>query len=126
MDKASDLLPDYYSFIKGVVDTEDIPLNISRETLQDDKNIKLIAKAIENKIKKELLELLKTDRDKYIEFYKVFGTGIKFGIYNDYGINKDKLVDLLMFYSSREKKLITLKNTLVNCQLYLYVALLEQ
>ena len=109
MDKASDLLPNYYSFIKGVVDTEDIPLNISRETLQDDKNIKLIAKAIESKIKKELLELLKTDRDKYIEFYKIFGTGIKFGIYNDYGVNKDKLVDLLMFYSSKEKKLITLK-----------------
>lgn len=109
MDKASELLPDYYSFIKGVIDTEDIPLNISRETLQDDKNIKLIAKAIESKIKKELLDMLKDDRNKYEEFYKVFGNQIKFGIYNDYGINKDKLVDLLMFYSSEEKKLITLK-----------------
>ena len=109
MDKASDLLPDYYSFIKGVIDTEDIPLNISRETLQDDKNIKLIAKAIENKIKKELLDMLKEDRSKYEEFYKVFGNQLKFGVYNDYGINKDKLVDLLMFYSSKEKKLITLK-----------------
>lgn len=109
MDKASSLLPDYYSFIKGIIDTEDIPLNISRETLQDDKNIKLIAKAIESKIKKELLDMLKDDRNKYEEFYKVFGNQIKFGIYNDYGINKDKLVDLLMFYSSKEKKLITLK-----------------
>lgn len=109
MDKASVLLPDYYSFIKGVIDTEDIPLNISRETLQDDKNIKLIAKAIENKIKKELLDLMKDNREKYEEFYKVFGNQLKFGIYNDYGINKDKLVDLLMFYSSKDKKLITLK-----------------
>lgn len=109
MDKASELLPDYYSFIKGVIDTEDIPLNISRETLQDDKNIKLIAKAIENKIKKELLDLMKDNREKYEEFYKVFGNQLKFGIYNDYGINKDKLVDLLMFYSSKDKKLITLK-----------------
>lgn len=109
MDKASELLPDYYSFIKGVIDTEDIPLNISRETLQDDKNIKLIAKSIEGKIKKELLDMIKEDRNKYEEFYKAFGTGLKFGIYNDYGINKDKIVDLLMFYSSTDKKLITLK-----------------
>ena len=109
MDKASELLPDYYSFIKGVIDTEDIPLNISRETLQDDKNIKLIAKAIESKIKKELLDLMKDNREKYEEFYKVFGNQLKFGIYNDYGINKNKLVDLLMFYSSKDKKLITLK-----------------
>ena len=109
MDKASELLPDYYSFIKGVIDTEDIPLNISRETLQDDKNIKLIAKSIESKIKKELLDMIKEDRNKYEEFYKAFGTGLKFGIYNDYGINKDKIVDLLMFYSSTDKKLITLK-----------------
>jgi len=109
MYKASNLLPDYYSFVKGIIDTEDIPLNISRETLQDDKNIKLIAKAIESKIKKELLDMMKEDRTKYEEFYKVFGTQLKFGIYNDYGINKDKLVDLLMFYSSKEKKLISLK-----------------
>ena len=108
MDKCSDLLPDYFSFVRGVVDTEDIPLNISRETLQENKNIKLIAKSIETKIKKELLELLKDDRSKYEEFYKAFGTGLKFGIYNDYGMNKDKLEDLIMFYSSKEKKLITL------------------
>lgn len=109
MDKASDLLPDYYSFIKGVIDTDDIPLNISRETLQDDRNIKLIAKSIEGKIKKELLDMLNEERDKYEEFYKAFGMQLKFGIYNDYGINKDKLSDLLMFYSSKEKKNITLK-----------------
>lgn len=109
MDKCSDLLPDYFSFVKGVIDTEDIPLNISRETLQDNKNIKLIAKSIESKIKKELLSMLSDERDKYEEFYKAFGMDLKFGIYNDYGINKDKLSDLVMFYSSKDKKLTTLK-----------------
>ena len=109
MDKCSDLLPDYFSFVKGVIDTEDIPLNISRETLQDNKNIKLIAKSIESKIKKELLSMLSDERDKYEEFYKAFGMGLKFGIYNDYGINKDKLSDVVMFYSSKDKKLTTLK-----------------
>ena len=109
MDKCSDLLPDYFSFVKGIIDTEDIPLNISRETLQDNKNIKLIAKSIESKIKKELLSMLSDERDKYEEFYKAFGMGLKFGIYNDYGINKDKLSDLVMFYSSNNKKLTTLK-----------------
>ena len=109
MDKCSDLLPDYFSFVKGVIDTEDIPLNISRETLQDNKNIKLIAKSIESKIKKELLSMLSDERDKYEEFYKAFGMGLKFGIYNDYGINKDKLSDLVMFYSSKDKNLTTLK-----------------
>lgn len=108
MDKCSELLPDYFSFVRGVIDTEDIPLNISRETLQDDKNIKLIAKNIESKVKNELLDLLKNNRDKYLEFYKAFGTQLKFGIYNDYGMHKDKLEDLIMFYSSSEKKLITL------------------
>ena len=108
MDKCSELLPDYFSFVRGVIDTEDIPLNISRETLQDDKNIKLIAKSIETKVKNELLDLLKNNRDKYLEFYKAFGMQLKFGIYNDYGMHKDKLEDLIMFYSSSEKKLITL------------------
>lgn len=108
MDKCSDLLPDYFSFVRGVIDTEDIPLNISRETLQDDKNIKLIAKSIETKVRNELLDLLKNNRDKYLEFYKAFGMQLKFGIYNDYGMHKDKLEDLIMFYSSSEKKLITL------------------
>lgn len=108
MDKCSELLPDYFSFVRGVIDTEDIPLNISRETLQDDKNIKLIAKSIESKVKNELLDLLKNNRDKYLEFYKAFGMQLKFGIYNDYGMHKDKLEDLIMLYSSSEKKLITL------------------
>lgn len=108
MDKCSELLPDYFSFVRGVIDTEDIPLNISRETLQDDKNIKLIAKSIESKVKNELLDLLKNNRDKYLEFYKAFGMQLKFGIYNDCGMHKDKLEDLIMFYSSGDKKLITL------------------
>ena len=108
MDKCSELLPDYFSFVRGVIDTEDIPLNISREALQDDKNIKLIAKSIESKVKNELLDLLKNNRDKYLEFYKAFGMQLKFGIYNDYGMHKDKLEDLIMFYSSGDKKLITL------------------
>lgn len=108
MDKCIELLPDYFSFVRGVIDTEDIPLNISRETLQDDKNIKLIAKSIESKVKNELLDLLKNNRDKYLEFYKAFGMQLKFGIYNDYGMHKDKLEDLIMFYSSGDKKLITL------------------
>lgn len=108
MDKCSELLPDYFSFVRGVIDTEDIPLNISRETLQDDKNIKLIAKSIETKVRNELLDLLKNNKDKYLEFYKAFGMQLKFGIYNDYGMHKDKLEDLIMFYSSSEKKLITL------------------
>ena len=108
MDKCSELLPDYFSFVRGVIDTEDIPLNISRETLQDDKNIKLIAKSIETKVRNELLDLLRNNRDKYLELYKAFGMQLKFGIYNDYGMHKDKLEDLIMFYSSSEKKLITL------------------
>lgn len=108
MDKCSELLPDYFSFVRGVIDTEDIPLNISRETLQDDKNIKLIAKSIESKVKNELLDLLKNNRDKYLELYKAFGMQLKFGIYNDYGMHKDKLEDLIMFYSSGDRKLITL------------------
>lgn len=108
MDKCSELLPDYFSFVRGVIDTEDIPLNISRETLQVDKNIKLIAKSIESKVKNELLDLLKNNRDKYLEFYKAFGMQLKFGIYSDYGMHKDKLEDLIMFYSSGDKKLITL------------------
>ena len=125
MDKCSDLLPDYFSFVKGVIDTEDIPLNISRETLQDNKNIKLIAKSIESKIKKELLSMLSDERDKYEEFYKAFGMGLKFGIYNDYGINKDKLSDLVMFYSSKDKKLTTLKEyteRMKECQESIYYA----
>lgn len=109
MDKAKDLLPDYYSFVKGVVDTEDLSLNISREMLQKTKAVSVIAKNIESKIKSTLEDMLKNERDKYIEFFRSFGTQIKYGIYNNYGLDKDKLKDLIMFYSSKTKELITLK-----------------
>ena len=108
MDKCSDILPDYYSFVKGIVDSEDISLNISRETMQSNHQIKLIAKNIETKIHKELLDMLKNDRDKYVEFYQAFGMQLKHGIYTSYGMDKDKLEDLLMFYSSKEDKYVTL------------------
>ena len=110
MDKCSKLLPDYFSFVKGIVDSDDLSLNISREILQQDKQLRLISNNIEKKIKSELENMLKSDRDNYEKFYKEFGMQIKFGIYNDFGINKDKLKDLLLFYSSKEKKLITLKD----------------
>lgn len=108
MDKCAELLPDYFSFVKGLVDTEDVSLNISREILQQNHSLKLIAKSIEKKIKKELENMLKEDRETYETFFKTFGMQIKFGIYSDYGVNKDNLKDLLMFYSSTEKKLVTL------------------
>ena len=108
MDKCADLLPDYFSFVKGLVDTEDISLNISREILQQNHSLKLIAKSIEKKIKKELETMLKEDRETYESFFKTFGMQIKFGVYADYGTHKDDLKDLLMFYSSTEKKLVTL------------------
>ena len=114
MEKCADLLPDYYSFVKGVVDSPDLSLNISREILQQDKNLKVIAKNIESKISKELETMLKEDREKYNEFYKNFGMQLKFGCYDSFGINKDKLKDLLMFTSSKEKKLITLKEYIDN------------
>lgn len=109
MDQCSDLLPDYFSFVKGVVDSEDLPLNISREVLQKTNNLKVIAKSIEGKIRKELETMLKEDREKYEEFFKNFGTQLKYGVYNNYGVDKEKLQDLLLFYSSREKKLIPFK-----------------
>ncbi|HPZ24240.1 MAG TPA: molecular chaperone HtpG, partial [Bacilli bacterium] len=109
MDKCSDLLPDYYSFVKGVVDSEDLSLNISRETLQQNKTLKVIAKSIETKIQKELLALLNDNREKYEEFYKSFGINLKYGIYANYGMNKDKLEDLIMFNSSKDKKFKTFK-----------------
>lgn len=114
MEKCSDLLPDYFSFIRGVVDTEDISLNISRETLQQDKNIQIIAKSIENKIKNELTNMLNNDREKYEKIFKIFGMQIKFGVYNNYGINKDQLKDLILFYSSNQEKYITLKEYIEN------------
>lgn len=109
MDKCSDLLLDYFSFVKGLVDSEDISLNISRETLQENHQIESIAKGIENKIKKELEIMLKEDRETYEMFFKNFGTQLKYGIYNSYGMKKEGLQDLLLYASSYEKKQVTLK-----------------
>ena len=109
MEKCEDLLPDYFGFVKGLVDSDDLSLNISREVLQHDRQLRVIEKNIENKIKSELENMLKSDRTKYEEFFKVFGVQLKYGTYSDYGMNKDKLQDLLLFYSSTEKKLVTLK-----------------
>ena len=109
MDKCADLLPDYFSFVKGLVDSEDLSLNISRETLQHDGQLKLIAKTIEKKIKSELEKMLKDEREAYEEFFKSFGIQLKFGVYNDYGMHKETLKDLLLFRSSDEKKYVTLK-----------------
>ncbi len=109
MDKCSDLLPDYFGFVKGLVDSDDLSLNISREMLQQDRQLKLIASNIEKKIKNELADMLKSDRDLYEKFFKEFGMQLKMGIYNDYGMHKDELQDLILFHSSKEGKLITFK-----------------
>ena len=109
MDKCADLLPDYFSFVKGLVDSADLSLNISRETLQQDHILKIIAKNLEKKIKSELEKMLRNKREDYETFYKAFGLQLKYGVYADYGMNKDVLQDLLMFWSSSEKKLVTLK-----------------
>lgn len=114
MEKCADLLPDYYNFVKGVVDSPDLSLNISREILQQDKALKNIAKSIETKITKELSDMQKDDREKYEKFFTTFGSNIKFGVYDQFGMNKDKLKDLLMFTSSKTKKLITLKEYIEN------------
>lgn len=114
MEKSSDLIPEYFSFVRGLVDTPDVSLNISREMLQQDGQVKLIATSLETKIKKELEDMLKNEREKYEEFFKVFGINIKFGIYNGYGQHKDKLKDLVLFYSSKTKKYITLKEYVEN------------
>ncbi len=114
MEKCADLLPDYFSFVKGVVDSEDLSLNISREVLQESHNLKLIAKNIESKIRKELEEMLKNDRESYISFFKTFGVQLKYGVYNNFGVDKDKLKDLIMFYSAKEEKLVTLKEYIDN------------
>lgn len=108
MDKCADLLPDYFSFVKGLVDSADLSLNISREVLQHDYQLKLIAKTLEKKIKSELLSMLKKDRENYEEFYKSFGMQLKYGLYEGYGMNKEVLQDLVMFVSSHEDKLTTL------------------
>ncbi|MFP3721130.1 molecular chaperone HtpG [Niallia circulans] len=108
MEKCADLLPDYFSFVKGMVDSEDLSLNISREMLQHDRQLKRIEKNLTKKIKSQLLSLLKDEREKYESFYDSFGRQIKFGVYNDFGMNKEMLQDLLLFYSSKEKKLVSL------------------
>ena len=109
MDKCPDLLPDYFGFVKGLVDSPDLSLNISRELLQHDRQLKTIAKNIEKKIRQELENMLKNDRDNYEKLFNTFGTQLKFGCYNDFGMNKDNLKDLIMFYSSTTKNLTTLK-----------------
>ena len=114
MEKCSDLLPDYFSFVKGVVDSEDLDLNISREMLQESRSLKLIEKNITSKIKRELETMLKEDRNLYESFFKTFGVQLKYGIYNNFGMDKDKLVDLIMFYSSDKNKLITLDEYVTN------------
>ena len=108
MDKCSDLLPDYFGFVRGLVDSQDLSLNISREMLQHDRQLKAIAQRVEKKIKSELEDMLNKDRDTYVKFYENFGLQLKFGVYDNFGMNKEKLQDLIMFYSSSEEKLVTL------------------
>ena len=125
MDKCADLLPDYFSFVRGLVDSQDLSLNISREMLQHDRQLKLIADRLTKKIKSELKSMLEKDREKYETFYKSFGLTLKYGVYSDYGAHKDTLQDLLLFYSSSEKKLVTLaeyKERMKEDQKYIYYA----
>ena len=123
--KAPELLPDYFSFVKGLVDSEDLSLNISREMLQHDRQLKLIEKNLVKKIKQELKKLLMNDREKYETFYNAFGRQLKYGVYSDFGQNKDTLKDLLLFYSSTEEKLVTLSEYVERMkedQKYIYYA----
>lgn len=125
MNKCSDLLPDYFGFVKGIVDSEDLSLNISREILQHDRQLKFIAKNIKTKIKNELEGMLKNDRENYEKFYESFGRTLKFGTYDNFGADKDVLKDLLMFKSSKEKKLVTLSEYVERMpedQKYIYYA----
>ncbi len=125
MNRCADLLPDYFGFVKGVVDSEDLSLNISREILQHDRQLRLIAKNIKTKIKNELKSMLKNNREKYEKFYNSFGRQLKHGVYSEFGANRDVLEDLLMFYSSKEKKLVTLDEYLERMQenqKYIYYA----
>ncbi|ETT38714.1 heat shock protein 90 [Paenibacillus sp. FSL R5-192] len=125
MDKCGDLLPDYFGFVKGMVDSEDLSLNISREMLQHDRQLSLIAKNIKNKIKSQLQSLLKDERENYEKFYQSFGRQLKYGVYSDYGVNKDTLQDLLLFTSSKESKLVSLDeyvSRMPEDQKYIYYA----
>ena len=110
MEKCADLVPDYFSFVKGVVDSPDLTLNISRETLQQNRVLKTIGNAIEKKIKKELVDMQQNKEEDYLKFYKDFGMQLKVGIYNNYGMDKEKIQDLVMFYSSTKEKLVTLND----------------
>lgn len=128
MNKCSDLLPDYFGFVKGIVDSEDLSLNISREILQHDRQLRFIAKNIKNKIKNELEKMLKNERENYEKFYKSFGRTLKFGVYDNFGSEKEVLQDLLMFYSSKEKKMVTLDEYITRMtqdQKYIYYAVGE-
>lgn len=109
MERCADLLPDYFGFVKGLVDSSDLSLNISREMLQHDRQLKIIAKAIEKKIKSELAKMMESDRETYEKFFDAFGIQLKYGLYSDYGMHKDVLQDLLLFKSSKEKKYVSLK-----------------
>ena len=125
MEKCSDLLPDYFSFVKGIIDSPDLSLNISRETLQQSKVLKTIETNIEKKIKASLKDMLKNDRETYEKFYNAFGMQLKFGIYNNFGIDKEKLQDLILFYSANQNKLITIKeyiDNMTNTQKNIYYA----
>ncbi len=125
MEKCADLLPDYFGFVKGMVDSEDLSLNISREILQHDRQLKLIAKNVKGKIKGELENLLKNERETYEKFFKEFGRQLKFGVYSDFGVNKETLQDLLLFYSSYEEKPVTLEeyvNRMKEEQKYIFYA----
>ena len=128
MEKCEDLLPDYYNFVRGVVDSSDLSLNISRELLQQNHQLKVIRKAIEKKIKNELISMRDNDREKYEEFWKSFGRVLKFGVYSDYGSHKEALSDLLIFYSAKEKKMVTLEeyvSSMPEAQKYIYFASAE-
>ena len=114
MEKCGDLLPDYYSFVRGLVDSEDLSLNISRELLQHDRQLKMIAKSIEKTIHSQLTSMLKSDREKYEKFFEVFGLQLKYGVYADYGMHKDELQDLLLFRSSRGERPVTLSEYVEN------------
>ena len=125
MDKCKELLPDYFNFVKGLVDSQDLSLNISRETLQHDRQLKNIAKNLEKKIKKELADFMKNDRENYEKFFENFGRQLKYGIYDDFGMHKDVLSDLVLFYSSMEKKMVSLDEYLAKMgeeQQYIYYA----
>lgn len=128
MNKCSDLVPDYFGFVKGIVDSEDLSLNISREILQHDRQLRFIAKNIKNKIKNELEKMLRNERESYEKFYKSFGRTLKFGVYDNFGAEKEVLQDLLMFYSSKEKKMVTLDKYVTRMaedQKYIYYAVGE-